>query len=308
MIDFIAFWFITKHRKHLEKFCIRKQEYDGGAKIALVTSNNEDSNPLFPMRVKLLESDKVLVSGSIHKFWNKDDHCNDTDFSIESALRAIFKILHILKIDVEKDKSPKITKIEFGVNIEVPHSIDQILKSVSKYKCYNFTYSRPKKGSKKKWGKEVLNIDYDIKLYNKSYLTNKELGYEKYSVENLLRLEIVYNNHLKRSISLNNVVELIGNMSIIEDLLLKLIDNIHFKPNLDYDVIPLHDLYVIEAINNPEFYEDTKSLGKVKKAKIKRHYNTILKKYPCEDYSKVVYLKLSEKIKALATVETFPDA
>lgn len=300
MIDNIAFNYISTDDEHLLDICKKMRDHDKGSTPFHLTSTTE-SNPLFPMRVKYLPTNRVLVSGSLHKFWNKDDHCNDNDFSIKDAFVSLLEVCDILKID-RKRVDPKITRIELGINIELSGLVEEFLTAVNKYNCHRFSYSKPKNGTVKKWGKELRLTDYDIKLYNKSFLANHELKTKKYIVENLLRLEVAYNSHISRYLKCDTIVGLLSKMSTIPIILQDITAKIELKPKIDYSAVPVEDIFICEGYNNNEFHYNTKDLPRKKKSQLDETYHTFLRRHGDTSLSMEFYSKVEEKIVFLSHV------
>ena len=288
------FNYVTDQPDHLISICDKMRDHDRGLQPYHVTSNTT-ANPIYPLRALIYPNDRVLVSGSIHKYSNKENHCNDTDFSLKQAINTIEEICDTLKIDLHKT-DPKITSIEVGVNIRISIPVIEFLKTVGKYKFCDFSYSKPMSGSTRKWGKELRMTDYDIKFYDKSYLTNKELKHIKYPKENLLRFEIRFTHHIKRYLNFDSISGLIKNAAFIPILIGNVINHLTFKKMLSYTMLDTDEILTCEAFNNDEFYNNIQSLSRGTKLRLKKKYEAVLKKYSGKDYSNTVYIRLKRKI------------
>lgn len=120
---------------------------------------------------------RVEVKGSLHKFYNNGQH-NADQFTINNLLLTLDLLVRDYGFDLFKSK---INGVEFGVNIELPFSINQVLDNLICYKNQPFA-----KDTRSKIPYYVCQRQrYAVKLYDK--------GKQKGLTGNLLRFEIRVN-------------------------------------------------------------------------------------------------------------------
>jgi len=181
----------------------------------------------------------IRVSGSLHKFKNSGLH-NADDFTFRDFKYVLWKMEHgLLKLN------PDIlvfNKLEFGVNIVLPWSVEKFFKSIILYRGHGI--------------KPVKIISYRIcderrlkfnKFYIKTYI--KSLQSPEYAVPNMLRFEIVIKNTdqiRKRLIDDNETIcrtlRDLDNLDVWQDLsreLLRCFDALVIF-DVDLDVQELH--------------------------------------------------------------------
>ena len=277
MIDSISFWYRTDDPEHIEKLTsLMKGHISIGMPIHM-TSKSKADNPIYPLRLELTPNNIVRVSGSIHKYWNAPNYTNDTIFTWKNFENAIFKLMAELRIDL-KWQDPQITNLEIGLNYMLAFNVDEFLASLVYFKNHPFQYSKPARGSVKKWGKESVLTDYKVKFYNKAWLINKELKSTKYLDERLLRFEITYGAHLQRNLKFSTITGLLKSMDIIKTTLKDFLKKVEMKSYTDYRSVSIEDIFCLEGYTNPEFSFNTRQLPKNTKQKLKRKYESTTKR------------------------------
>jgi len=111
------------------------------------------------LKIKLYETGFLIVSGSLHKFFNKGEH-NHNQFDLISIEQSLNRISELLSTPLNQ---MILQNLEFGLNLEVPFypkaAIDGFLyhNRVAPDIGFNGFY------------KEFKHNEYSIKLYDKSY-------------------------------------------------------------------------------------------------------------------------------------------
>lgn len=123
----------------------------------------------------------LLLSGSIHKYWNKGKH-NYNDFKGKDITITISEICGRFKID---PKEVHLQNLEAGFNIEPPVSTDSILKGLLSHRNKRFDKYSLNNGNYY----QCQHSDYYIKLYDKAIQYNNLLGSDN---SQLMRFEIKY--------------------------------------------------------------------------------------------------------------------
>ncbi len=124
---------------------------------------------------KVYDSGRVIMQGSLHKFWNDGEH-NHNDFTIEAIEESLVKIEALFGIKAE---NMVLQGIELGVNIRPRQCVDKILKHLFFHKKQPF-YRQKVNGQG-----NYIQAEHDqfiIKIYNK--------GRQYALKDNLLRIEL----------------------------------------------------------------------------------------------------------------------
>lgn len=142
--------------------------------------NDERTTNLRGINFRLKPSQNVgynlLANGSLHKWHNCGEH-NADQFTFEKLMLSIDSITDILEIPADKCV---IHGLEVGVNIELPHSPQKVLKNVVCYKSKPFTQINKRAENK---GLQCALSQYRVKAYDKKKQSGIDCG-------NLLRFEI----------------------------------------------------------------------------------------------------------------------
>lgn len=131
-------------------------------------------------------SDRMILSGSLHTFWNNGEH-NHNDFSIIDFLKAVDELESLFGL---RPINLRILQIEFGVNVLPPIQSNLIIDHCLFHKWVKFTSNIDNFEGKYKQSK--LH-DYIIKLYNKALqngLNQEILRFE--------RKQIKYGKYVKK--------------------------------------------------------------------------------------------------------------
>lgn len=117
-----------------------------------------------------------FVRGSIHKYYNEGKH-NYDDFKLSDCIKAVNNLKKDFNINPE---TIEITRIEFGVNLDLSIEVDDFLSYVVSF--------RNKVPITTEQGLIFKFDDYEVKLYNKKLKGHKDR----------LRLELVVRRKRKR--------------------------------------------------------------------------------------------------------------
>lgn len=116
-----------------------------------------------------------VVRGSLHKYWNNGKH-NANDFTFSELKKVITELSEKFGINTE---TTEIRNIEFGVNINTPVPVKQVLKDLVAYNSYTFGTLTV---DKKRVGKTINQQRTTLKIYDKGLQFDKG--------KNLLRVEV----------------------------------------------------------------------------------------------------------------------
>jgi hypothetical protein len=215
------------------------------------------------------KSKYIDISGSLHKFYQRNNY---TDFSLVELQRSIIDISIILGIDI---KTAKIHRLEFGVNICLDYSSNNILNSIICYRGQPFELRNYK-------GNGYLKIfsfsQYDVKIYNKAL---------QYGLNaNILRFELKVNRMdylLKKGVQIVCIADLLKTTihQQLRSLLESAMNNLYFVDyRIDLKQISKRreKLIIIEG-SNPyywnKFRESHSAKGYQKKVKRFKELNLI---------------------------------
>jgi len=126
------------------------------------------------LRISKTKHGGFVIDGSLHKFAKEGLH-NANDYSLSDFKNTLNKLFEDLGLN------PEITIVngfEFGVNIKLPYSPNNVLKHLILHKSSS--------GLTDKVGKRFEYQTYSVKLYNKSM----QCKIEPYQSENILRIEV----------------------------------------------------------------------------------------------------------------------
>lgn len=129
-------------------------------------TDNKKEGEYFGMHIIKYPSGRVMVKGSIHKFFNRIDfNGNDFDMNnISSALKDLEKELGL------RPKYCRLENIEIGVNVELPFDPNKVLQNLLFHRCVEFN-----KTISGAFYYQSAKREYIIKIYNKTAQYEKKL-------------------------------------------------------------------------------------------------------------------------------------
>ncbi|MRM93607.1 hypothetical protein D1Z98_01040 [Riemerella anatipestifer] len=116
---------------------------------------------------------RAFVRGSLHKYFNKGEH-NANDFTFSDLISVIDDLKSRFGIDPE---TADLRNIEFGVNINTPESVQELLNS---FVACGDKMLIPIMNKSKLIGWEVKRQQYRIKVYEKG---------KPFNIDNIMRVE-----------------------------------------------------------------------------------------------------------------------
>jgi hypothetical protein len=187
---------------------------------------------------------KSRLRGSLHKFMNEGKHNHD-DFPISSLITTIAQIEEHFEINASCEI---INSVEFGVNIELPFDVNELLHSVICHKKKQFD----QRSSSHFYFLECNRQQYTIKLYDKG---------RQYSLKsNILRFEI----HVHKMGFLHTkgiTIRSLGDLSNLElcqklgKLLVTTYNEILFEnPDLEWENLSFNDKLKYKEAMNPRYW------------------------------------------------------
>ncbi len=276
-------------------------------------TDNKKEGEYFGMKIIKYASGRVMIKGSIHKFFNRTDF-NGNDFDMKNFSSALQDLEMELGLN---HKCCRLENIEIGTNIQLPFDPNVILQNLLFHRSIEF--NKTISGS---FYYQSAKTEYIIKIYNKTAQYKKrlkrivqkpnikneqdqeEISFLKETIEkqlktNILRFEIKF---LKMNI-LNNfgLVHLadIAKPEIIESLnslLLKEFQEVHFYDNtMDESKMTGSEVNKLKDYRNPNYWIN---LNKKDKYYHKNRFEKMTLKYSQNLKGKVSEL-IKQKIERL---------
>lgn len=293
MIDFIRIQY--KDKSVIEPFILS----DTNFKDLHVCLEYHSGEIKYPYLAKLENMDiiiydkSVYVKNSLHKLknyrqGNGDQNHNDFNYS-----ELVLEIDYLCKKLVDLN-SADITRLEFGLNIDVHKSAKDII--INNVLMHNYSGdNQHKKFNGKGEYKQYENSNFYIKVYDKAK------QYNRYS--NILRFEIKFINK-KEFIPLG--IKYIGdlknktNLESMFSYLLKRFDEMNIIDTLNSENIPLEDYKSLEMFTNSSFWDKMKDRKlRNKKMSLKKTFNDLLFKYDLLQTKRYIRSQLENKFKFL---------
>lgn len=257
-------------------------------------TDNKKEGKYFGMQIIKYPSGRVMVKGSIHKFFNRTDF-NGNDFDVQNFSSALQDLETELGL---KSEYCRLENIELGVNIQLPFDPNRFLQNLLFHRSVEF--NKTISGS---FYFQSAKTEYIIKIYNKTAQYEKKLKkiaqnanlktkqeqeetrFLKASIEkqlnpNTLRFEIKF---LKMNI-LNNLGVIYlpdifkpGIIRPLKNLLLKEFHEVYFYDyTIDETKMKLPEINKLKDYRNPNYWLN---LGKKDKYYHKKRFEEMTMKY-----------------------------
>ena len=191
------------------------------------------------------EGQRVEVKGSLHKFYNRGEH-NADQFTANDLLLTLDQLVTLYGVD---PFNSNINTIEFGVNVELPFPVAQVLDNLICYK--NKPFTRDTRSRTPYY--ECRFQRFTVKLYDKG----KQRGLDG----NLLRVEVKVSKMIyfdKTGVYLNTLADLltVANYRPLGVLLMDTFNRILFDdPTIKPDALTAREREVYQNGCNPRFWQ-----------------------------------------------------
>ncbi|WP_141248459.1 hypothetical protein [Flavobacterium sp. ACN6] len=220
------------------------------------------------LEFKIYETGTIIISGSLHKYWNGGEH-NYNDFNII----AVMCVLNDLKTKFGIDPEQCVLKcLEIGVNITPPIETNSILDNCFLHKTKPFEYQ---KNSFEGKYKQVQHAQYIIKIYNKTlHCLSKGIKVET----EIMRFEIKYTKMQKLNrLGIFTLQDLMnyGLHNFKEELLREWHNVLYYDDSIQQNTLAANEEKVILKYSNPNYWT---GLLKNKQIKNFRYHKNQLKK------------------------------
>lgn len=161
-IDFVKFHYTDKNYE----LPIDKTDFTISVNHQTGETDDKREGEYFGMHIIKYPSGRVMVKGSIHKFFNRTDF-NGDDFNIRNLTTALKDLQRELRLHPD---SCKLENIEIGVNIQLPFDPNKLLQNLLFHRCVEFN-----KTISGTFYYQSAKRDYIIKIYNKTAQYEKKL-------------------------------------------------------------------------------------------------------------------------------------
>ena len=184
------------------------------AEIKTVDRKGKEINPfqtayLNGIQVKVYDNGRVIIQGSLHKYWNSGAH-NFNDFNIVEVSRTIAHFISLFKID---PTHALINQLEIGININPPQHPKTILHGLFEHLKQPFekTHTRTEGNYY-----QARHNNFILKTYDKGKQYRKAWNIK----EELLRFEIKYYRTQLKRMGINTLQDLkeFPFMAFVEEL------------------------------------------------------------------------------------------
>jgi len=227
----------------------------------------------YPYKTKLdimdivISSNTATVKNSIHKLCNSlsgNGNQNYNDFHHSDLCDTI----DYLEDKIKGIKSVGLSRLEFGLNIIVPKSAEDIIRyNIIMHQLKGFNHDKEFKGKGKL--KEYVHSNYSIKIYDKA----KQFGL----AENILRFEIKFTKGIEfNKLGVHNLEDLKNKKSLhnLFDYLLKRFDEMTIVD--DYSQLIIEEKRTLDAFLSFIHWEKFTRINRNKKSEEKREFNELL--------------------------------
>jgi len=273
MIDFVRINYEDKSQ--IEPFICDEKNFKELRQVLEVHSGEIEypyKTFLGTMDISVTEK-KVCVKNSLHKFYNhrnKNGNRNHNDFTYSQLTETI----DVLNNNLIELKNSRLSKLEFGLNIELDTPAEFVVRENIMMHNYN-NHSHNKRFNGKGEFKQFDHSNYDIKIYDKAKQYNLAINVLRVEIKHKLAKSInphrVYNiNDLK---SKDNLKSLFKNLMMrFEEL--TIIDNYKNSNTISKKV--KKEIGVYTSYNHWESLK-TSSSSRNKASKQKKQFLKLLK-------------------------------
>lgn len=203
------------------------------------------------------------LRGSVHKYANRGAHNADA-FRMSDINRVFVQMERDYGI---KPSSTPLLNVEFGVNIKLPYSPQQVIKAARLYKGFQFTPMG-------NIGIEYKASAFRLKIYDKG----KQCKLHEF--ENVLRIEIKaecnYLKKRKRAVHVPTLGDLLSTdvWQRFEDILLNAVDSITFAEAIPADGLTKKESDLLKLFTG----DGWQALDKFKRYRERKKYQSLMKR------------------------------
>mgnify|MGYP001259264056 CR=1 FL=1 len=203
------------------------------------------------------------LRGSVHKYANRGAHNADA-FRMSDLYRVFIQLEQ--DYGIKPDITP-LLNVEFGVNLKLAHSPQQVIKAARLYKGFQFV-------PMSNIGVEYKADAFRIKIYD------KEKQCKLHEFENVLRIEVkTEQNYLKkRGVHVPMLGDLLSTdaWQHFETILLDIVENITFAEDIPLDGLTKKESDLLELFTG----DGWQALDKFKRYRERKKFQTLIGRLP----------------------------
>lgn len=221
----------------------------------------------------VIYNNQIEVCNSLHKFYKGNNY---SDFHYSEIKEAINMLCN--KFDIVAENW-EIKKLEFGFNIITSKTASQYLRNFLEYKGREFEKMRD---NQIVYGKKCFMSEYALKVYDKQ--TQTKIKDKILIPENILRVELCYNQKRKLPKSIHNLSDLLDKERIKElyKEFKEAFEKVIYDVEYDFANSTNEERTLFYASLNPDYLKVENSINKeeamVKKRNIKQLRERFIKK------------------------------
>lgn len=227
------------------------------------------------MKLQLFPSGRLLITGSLHKFYHGVNH---TDFLLSDLFKSISSICEAIGI---APVAGHILQMEYGVNIRTPFAPKELLSRLICMKYRSFNAMKPLHCI----GRDCYIGDWGVKIYDKG----KQYGLP----DHLLRMEKkVTNSRFLRKMNIQTLADFTpaGLERLVEDFVVMFRHVLVNDRSIKDDSLTGRQRLALANYRNPGYWE---VLSRHAAHNARKRFDLLIGKYGNETYLNTV-LKLTE--------------
>lgn len=234
----------------------------------------------------LVVRETIQVSNSLHKFFRGNNY---GDLGFKELKKAIGVLCERFGIE---PKGWIIKKMEIGFNLKTPKAALHYVDLFAKFKGKEFDKMRD---IIKVYGRRCYMSEYSLKVYDKSSQT--KLMYGTVVPDNILRLEISYNQHRKLPKGIFSLADILDGtiIKLAFDDLYRTYSKVEFKDEWDFTGSTEEERRLLFASMDVEYLKVEKRLNKDQLMRIKAKINQLKEKYCKKGFKEWVLKNLEDR-------------
>lgn len=294
MIDFVRIQYQGNGKSH--EFIENVVDFDKiTSRVDLRTGTLDTTTKTMLKSLDITIGENVInVKNSLHKMFNLSNEGvkhNYNDFTYSNLVDTI----EFMKSKLKGIEKGYITQMEFGLNIPVTKPAQNILREnvlMHNYECFNSNNQYKGRGEYR----EFVHENYSIKIYDKAKQYKRP--------DNILRVEIKFTRRKEfNRLGIWNLDDLKSKekLFILFKYLLKRLDELTILDSFDEVTIPSEqDRTNLIQYSNYLFWQKLQGVSKKYfKAKHKKRFNELIRKYNLDTTKRQIRLQLIQKMREL---------
>lgn len=250
-------------------------------------------------KVRIFGSSKVIVEGSIHKYWN--DRTNDSDFAHSQLCLAINNLAEELGFD---PKQAIVEKIEVGVNlVDLPFDTLQLCRAFKSYKGKRPNDMIPIGTADSILGVKFILQQFIVKAYNKALQYNLVKRIFRFELKsNRMRFflsELSKNGFILPYLTLNDLLSY-DIVKILSHKLLSVFDHIIIDDfRVDIKSVDKKHLSLVQNGRNSDYWAELMARNPHQYHKEKNKFYKLLERESGDNIHTLIRDQINNKVQLL---------